>query len=442
MNLYDAQGNIITVNGSGSELTTEQIMTVAKEYIASYPGFAGNATEPAYGDIPDVFITGTIPTTKDDVEAELQYISKTASLHAYLKIKCQGTSSMSYDKKNFTIKMYSDEARETKLKKEFMGWGVETNKYVLKANYIDHSHARNIISANLWSQIVASRADYNSLPEEMRNSPNNGAIDGFPIKVYANGVYQGIYTWNIGKDAWMWGMDEDNANHVLLCAEGNTDGVYAETTSNFRALWDGTDGGKPGWSVEVGANSEALKTSLNNLISFVMNNDGASFKNGISNYLDVQSAIDYYIFQYVICGLDGLAHNMLLATYDMTIWRCGAYDLDATFGMWWDGTKFVSTAYRCPEDYQEQFSLLWERIEANYADEMKSRYAELRDSVLSAVHMIAEFEWFYEAIGEDLYAKDLEAYPGIPSSSTNNIAQIRNYILERLTYVDSQFNAM
>lgn len=440
MNLYDAQGNAISVKGS--DLTTEQIFSAAKEYIASYPGFAGNATEPAYGDIPEVFITGTIPTTKDDVNAEMQYKSKTASFHSYLKIKCQGNSSMSWDKKNFTIKMYSDEARATKLKKEFKGWGFSENKYVLKANYIDHSHARNIISANLWSQVVASREDYNSLPEEVRTSPNNGAIDGFPIKVYTNGVYQGIYTWNIGKDAWMWNMDADNANHVLLCAEGNTDGTYAETSSNFRALWDGVDGSKPGWSVEVGKNSETLKTSLNNLISFVMNNNGSSFKSGIGNYLDIQSAIDYYIFQYVVCGLDGLAQNLLLATYDGKLWRCGAYDLDSTFGLWWDGKKFVSAKYRCPEDYQEKFSLLWERIEANYANELKNRYAELRGSVLSAIHMVAEFEWFYDAIGETLYAQDLEAYPNIPSGTTNNIAQLRAYILERLSYVDSQFDAL
>lgn len=440
MNLYDARGQAIIVGGS--DLTREQLFSAAKEYVASYPGFAGDANEPAYGDIPEIFITGTIPTTKDDVNAELEYRSRTASFRAYLKIKCQGNSSMNYPKKNFTIKMYSDEARETKLKKAFRGWGVEESKYVLKANFIDHSHARNVISANLWSQVVASRKDYNSLPEEMRTSPNNGAIDGFPVKVYANGAYQGIYTWNIGKDAWMWSMDEDNADHVLLCAEGNTDGVYAETSSNFRALWDGVDGSKPGWSVEVGTNSAALKTSLNNLISFVMNNDGAGFKNGLGNYLDVQSAIDYYLFLYVICGLDGLAQNLLLATYDGKLWRCGAYDLDSTFGLWWDGTKFVSAEYRCPEDYQERFSLLWERIEANYKEELKARYAELRGGVLSAIHMVAEFEWFYDAIGEALYAQDLEAYPGIPSGSTNNIDQLRAYIQKRLTYVDSQINAL
>lgn len=399
-----------------------------------------NQVEPAESDIPRVFISGVKPTTKDDALAEMQYISKTDRFHAYLEIKCQGSSSMNYPKKNYTVKLYSDEARETKLKKDFKDWNHPGNKFVLKANYIDHSHARNIVSARLWGEIVKSRPDYESLPVEMRNAPNNGAVDGFPVKVYYNGTYEGIYTWNIGKDDWMWGMDEDNPNHILLCAETNTDGVFRDTPCNFRALWSGWD--ETDWSVEVGTNSASLKTSLNNLIQFVMDNDGEAFRNGIGNYLDIQSAIDYYIFMYDICGLDCLARNMLLATYDGTKWICGAYDLDSTYGLRPNGQSFVSTSFKCPEDYQERFSLLWERIEANFISELKARQAELRKTVLSYSNMVNHFERFMDTIGCELYAEDLTIYTGIPNGSANNIKQIRNYIRDRHVYVDSEFAAM
>lgn len=395
--------------------------------------------EPLTDDIPKVFINGSIPTDKTDVLAEMTYISKTEEFHSYIKIKCQGTSSMSYPKKNFTVKLFSDEERSTKLKKNFKGWGNQ-NKFCLKANYIDHSHARNIISANLWSEVVASRSNYNDLPEELRTSPRNGAIDGFPIKVYTNGTYQGIYTWNIPKDDWLYNMDSDNTNHALLCAETNTNGTYAENACNFRALWNGIDGSD--WSIEVGTNSDALKTSLNNLITCVKDTDDETFKATIGNYLDLQSAIDYYLHQYVICGLDGLAKNMLLATYDGTKWYCGAYDMDSTFGLYWNGNSFVSTTYKCPEQYQEQFSLLWERIELLYVDELKTRYSELRNSVYSLENMFTKFERFTDLIGNDLYDEDVTIYTNIPSSTTNNITQIRNYIRDRLTYVDGEIAAL
>lgn len=410
------------------------------EQLKQSGGIVITSVEPMDDDIPKVFIDGNIPTTKDDVMATMRYVSKTDEFFAYIKIKCQGTSSMSYPKKNFTVKLYSDEAREAKFDKLFKDWKYGESKFVLKANYIDHSHARNIVSARLWNEVVASRSNYASLPEELKTSPKHGAIDGFPIKVYTNGTYQGIYTWNIGKDAWMWNMDEENPNHVLLCAETNTNGTYAENACNFRALWNGVDGSD--WSVEVGTNSTSVKNSLNALIACIKDMDDETFKSTIENYLDIQSAIDYYIHQYIICGLDGLAKNMLLGSYDLVKWYCGAYDMDSTFGLWWDGSSFVSTSYACPEEYQEQFSLLWERIEKVFVNELKERYSELRQSVYSISNMFTHFERFMDVIGSDLYEEDLNIYTGIPSGSTNNIKQIRDYIRDRLAYCDNEFANM
>ena len=430
--------NIRGPEGPAGEVSDDKIAEAVKEYLDS----GGNAdyvsVEPADDDIPKVFITGQIPTTKDDINCFMQYRSKTESFDAYIKIKCQGSSSMGYPKKNYTVKLYSDEERETKLEKNFRDWGLSINKFVLKVNWIDHSHARNVVSANLWSEVVESRKDYATLPAEMRNSPRNGAIDGFPVKVYTNGTYQGLYTWNISKDAWMWGMDEDNANHALLCAETNTNGVYAENACNFRKLYSESGG----WEIEVGQSSTALTTAMDNLISCVMNASDADFKAQIVKYLDIQSAIDYYIFAYVDCGLDSLARNMLLATYDMKKWYAGQYDIDSTWGLYYNGSKFVSPEYRCPEDYQEQFSLLWERIEALYVDEIKARYAELRSGVLSFANIATKFERFAEPIGSDLYAEDLIPYPGVPQGSSNGIRQIRDFARDRLVYVDAQIEAL
>lgn len=426
----DDQGNVVAVEGAD--------------------GVAGSFLEPADDDLPMVFLSGAefadMTTAKNEVKMLLQYVSRTDSFEAPVKIKFQGNTSLTFPKKNFTIKMYTDDTYETKLERVFRDWGVPSNKYVLKANWIDHTHARNIVSANLWSQIVESRSDYDTLPAELRESPRNGAIDGFPIKVYVNGTYQGIYTWNIGKDDWMWGMDEDNANHVLLCAETNNDGKAINTPCNFRTLWSGVD--EDHWTVEVGSNSDDVKNALNGLISFVMNYDGEEFRNGIDAHLDIRSAIDYYLYQYVICGLDGLAKNMLLATYDGARWICGAYDMDATFGLYWNGARFVPATYACPEQYQETRSLLWERLEVNFREELQARYRELRATVLSNANVLTAFERFVNKIGAELYAEDYAgttaggAYNGIPSKTTCNIQQLRAFIRDRLAYVDTQIAAL
>ena len=255
--------------------------------------------EPRNSDIPKVFINGIIPTTKDDVLAELTYISKTLSFHSYITIKCQGTSSMKYPKKNFTIKLFEDEARSQKKKIGFKDWGKQ-NKFCLKANWIDISHARNVVSARLWGDVVKSRNNYNELPELLRTSPNQGAIDGFPIKVYANGVYQGRYTWNIPKDGWMSNMDDELDTHCILCGENYDSGCFRAA-----AHIDESD-----WSDELhDVCPESIKTRWNEVINFVINSTDEEFKANLGNYFDVPSLLDYDLFGLAVCGSDSFGKN-------------------------------------------------------------------------------------------------------------------------------------
>lgn len=394
-------------------------------------------------DIPEIkFVSANWSemTKENSIDAEISYSSDSINWTGVANTKWQGSSSLAYDKKNFTIKLFEDETKAVKQKANFNGWGNQ-NKFVLKANYIDHSHARNIISARIWSDIVASRSDYSSLPEELRNSPNNGVIDGFPVKVTINDVYQGLYTLNIPKDTWTFNMDDTNSNHAVLCAELNNNGSITSDrvlACEFRgnALIDGTD-----WSLEVPDTlNDAIKVSFNNLINCVKDSTDNQFKYNIGNYLDVKSAIDYYIFQYFICGLDSLAKNLLMVTYDGTKWICSAYDMDSTFGLYYDGSKFVSNNYQCPEQYQDTNSLLWQRLETIFANDIKSRYAELRESVLSVENIISKFTSFMNIIGDELYAKDLEVYNSIPQGSVNHLQQISDFITARAAYVDVEIS--
>lgn len=389
--------------------------------------------DPGDGDIPRVFLEGQIPEDKEDVEAVLHYVSRTVRFDAYVKIKCQGSASMNYPKKNFTVKLYSDEGRERKLKKGFRDWGQESHKYVLKADYIDHSHARNIVSARLWDEIVASREDYDALPEQMKRSPRHGAVDGFPIRLYANGVCQGIYTWNIPKDGWMLCMDEENSGHCMVMGANNSfNGRPTPTSCQFRAEYNALD-----WETEFpDALSQAHIDSLNRVIDFVMTSADEEFKAGLDEYIDVQSAIDYRIFADVIAHHDGLGNNLILFTLDGVKWRLSAYDMDSTFGLWWDGTSYVSSRLVFPAGFQEPENLLFERLDAVFAEEIKARYGVLRETVLSLSNMVSLFEHFMEGIGTEAYEEDLEIYPGIPSGDTNNIRQIRSFIRERLGYCD------
>lgn len=393
--------------------------------------------EPANDDIPTIFISGSIPDSKSYVAGELEYVSKTTKFHAYTYIKLQGNSTLRLPKKNYTVNLYNDESRSVKLNKEFKNWGLHNN-FVLKADYNDILHARNVVGAKLWSKVVQSRSDYDTLPEELKNSPNNGAIDGFPVRVYINGAYNGLYNWEIPKCDWMVGMNSANDNHVLLSAEFNDNGDinYQYNPCNFNTLWDGN---KNYFDVEVGKNSPELVSSLNTIISSIINVDSTSLEQS----LDIKSAIDYFIFQEIILGTDGLAKNMLLATYDMSKWYLSAYDMDSTFDLDWNGEILEYYDSDMPySPYNNRYSSLLSYIRGNYLDDYVVRYTELRKSVLSYSSIIEEFEKYIGLFGEDVYIQDTAIYPYIPSVTSNTLKSLRNFVRDRLEYLDSEYRVV
>ena len=393
--------------------------------------------EPANDDIPMIFITGSIPDSKTYVAGELEYVSKSSRFHAYTYIKLQGNSTLYLPKKNYTVNLYSDENRSVKLNKEFKNWGFHNN-FVLKADYNDILHARNVVGAKLWSKVIQSRSDYDTLPEGLKNSPNNGAIDGFPVRVYVNGVYNGLYNWIIPKCDWMVGMNSENASHVLLSAEFNDNGdvAYRFNPCNFNALWDGSE---DYFSVEVGRNSTELVSSLNAIFSSIDNDDPTSLERS----LDIKSAIDYFIFQEVILGTDGLAKNMLLATYDMTKWYLSAYDMDSTFDLDWNGVILEEFDANMPLDpYNNKFSDLLSYIRSIYSYAYIERYTELRKSVLSYSSIIEEFEKYIGIFGEDVYIQDTAIYPDIPSVVDNTLTSLRSFVRQRLEYLDGKYGVV
>ena len=413
MNLYDGKGNLIPVSGS--------------------------TVEPMMGDVPRVYFTGEKPTGKNNVSAKMRYVSSTKDFEAYVLIKKQGSSSLQYPKANYTIAMYQDEAHAYKKKVNMRGWG-EQSKFCLKANWVDLTHARNIVSAQLWSDIVASRSDYTEHPERLRKSPNNGAVDGFPIRVWYNGVYDGRYTWNIPKDAWMFYMDDSLDTHCVLCGESNTD---AGTVFREETAINGSD-----WKDEIHDTCPlAIVTRWNEVINFVKDSTDDVFRKNLSNYINVNSAIDYFIFAYANGGIDSLGKNQLYVTYDGNLWYASAYDLDETWGNGNRGVVNVSSSVAMQDGYNvvtlgKQTNLLYERLASLFATEITARYAELREGALSEMNINNRFEAFADIVPSSIIAEDYASTTGggefteMPGQETNNIQQIRQFIVDRLAYVD------
>lgn len=360
---------------------------------------------------------------KEDVRTgELEYNDGTTKFKSCIKIKPQGTSSLTYSKKNFTIDMYTDKTFAIKNNINFNDWGPQ-NKYCLKANWVDPTHSCNIVSANLAQQM---QAKYNIL----NNAPKNGLIDGFPVIIYVNGVSIGIYTWNIPKSGWQFGMDKSNPNHILMCNESQTG------SGAFRSLAIDSE-----WTVEHGINEQSTYDKFNRMISFVKDSSDQDFKTNFSEYLNLDACLNYYCFAYLSAASDNLAKNMLMATYDGLVWTPSLYDLDSLFGVEWDGISLINVNFKCPEQYQCSNNLLWERLVKCFHDELQTRYFELRQDVLSMSNILKHFSDFIEKIPQKYYSEEILLYPDILNLK-RTYKQIGQFLSLRLSYVDYMFRSL
>ncbi len=414
------------------------------DYQGNEIGVTPQMIEPQGNDIPIVTITGELPTTKTqgEINVVLTYHSLSEEFTSYSTVKVQGDSSQAYPKKNFTIKLFSNSLRSVKLKKKFRDWDKERNKFVLKANWIDHSHARNIVNARIWKQIVKSRDDFDDLPDALKNG--NIAIDGFPVKVFNNGVYMGIYTWNLPKDS-LYGLDDEVDSNAIV--QGDS-GTYSGSI-----LWRASNMSDNKWSDETHDSMPTVITNgFNTLLDFVFTSTDANFVANFATHFDKQSIIDQYIFLIVGCIVDNIGKNQTFFTYDAQKWYGGMYDMDGTWGLPPDkvasvGWKSPSTAwqsgYTAVAESGGTTNLLYERLGNLFTSDIQTRYTALRGSVLSADNINAMFEEFMQTIPLSLYAEDYASTTGggnfinIPLADSNNVQQIRQFVIDRLAYADS-----
>ena len=113
--------------------------TMCKDYSKSY--------------CPKLYFTGDMSKITDpkqtskkiECDIDFEYRSRGQIVNGAAKIKIQGTSSTQYAKKNYTINFYEDSTYGSK-KKINVGWGAQS-KYCLKANWIDKTHSRNVVTA-------------------------------------------------------------------------------------------------------------------------------------------------------------------------------------------------------------------------------------------------------------------------------------------------------
>ena len=296
------------------------------------------------------------------------------------------------------------------------------HKYILKAYMEDTSVCRDLVCARLWGQVVSTRSN---IPIRLQQSSNYGAVNGFPVTVWLEDEFLGLYTMNLHKDDDLYVMaGRDNEAVMISNAQTMPESLFMEQAVFEEDVSD--------WEIEFsGGDDTWIREHFNELIRFVINSDDATFRESLSQYLDVDAAIDYLLFIWTMGLENNAAKDLVMLTYG-DVWIPTVYDMEDGLGLACDADGFLPTLGDSPSSATG--SLLWDRLLQNFTPELLARYRQLRDGPLSESSIANEWNEMWDSIPQKWRDLDLQTWPGRKETSRE---EVLDYIHNRLSCLDS-----
>ncbi len=378
----------------------------------------------AYG-LPIVYLTGDITGMDKDNAVSMQYVYGDKS--GECEVKWQGTSSLNYPKKNYTIKF--DNAFEA-----VEGWG-EQKKYCLKAYYIDYSHLRDRVGAIIWGAIAKRNTEVtwtNALP-------NCGAVAGFPCMVVINGEYMGLYSFNTPKDPWLFGFADNDVNCAIvgMAKDGNV--------TRFKAPTVFSDSGFEYEHLADGVDEATMTTQFGGIYTAIQNSENKSncySADCLNSRISVLNVIQHFIFAVVFSHRDGIGKNTLFVTNDGGAkWTISEYDMDSTLGNNVYGDSYINGKDQTFANYANT-SKLFEVVYKYDKSRVIAQYKNLRKVALLEATVANTILNEGAKIPKAVLDYETKLWPGIPGTNTNNVNQMLLNFREHIAQCDAEIEAM
>ena len=442
----------------------------------------------------------SMPTTKtQNKKAFLEfwdmqgnYFKKHAILNA------QGNSSMGYVKKNVAIDFCDDEWIGDNTPNIRIGEWVPQDSFHMKAYYTDFFRGVGAVSYKLYDQIVRTRGNMYDRPwkkallnmskigtttKSIGNSyvgdysllTDTGARcfpDGFPVAVYLNGAFYGIFSFQLKKHRDNYHMDKSTAEHVHL-----------DGTINYNILWNGNivwGTGDNGFEVRNPKNLYAIggnkydadikqeeiagEDEVNTWIAAGQLPDGTvisskikknlqltakvkkyiqdfaqtilkikeaeatynsstkgeddlkALKKVFESYYDIDNLIDYIIISDVIRNKDGFGKNWQWFTYDGIKWWVGLYDCDISFGA--DSSQGNKLTIPSSTHLSNSKNNPIGFVVSYYNSELESRYKELSDNgIITSSNIFSFIKDWTTRIGTNFFEEEYKKWQDSPCCS-------------------------
>ena len=452
------------------------------------------------GQLPVMIVTGDIPRLENTTDKNLEIVvdveytnlqDPTRSFSVKNAImRPQGTSSMSYPKKNFRLYtkrrddtiLYDADGKEVADKLYSFKEGAQPVQcWCMKADYAESSGTHNTGVARLWNDVMKNaiidgefkcrtnaqtKAAENKYPYDVRTT-----VDGFPILMFYrltaddNLIFIGKYNFNNDKSTEsVFGFEDipgfDNTR--MQCWEVLNNGHHLalfQDVNNFDSEWqDAFEARYP----DVGEDADV--TDLKNFSTWLVStkDNPEKFRLEKADHIDLYKMAAYYIYFMRFGAVDQTVKNAMFTSEDGQHFYYINYDNDTILGVRNDGLliydptidrqsvdeSFSTTVY-C---YAGHDSTLWNNLEAD--EEFMQLVRTVDDALYSAglsyAKVIEMFDdkqskmWPERIYNQDAQYKYIGPYV---NSGVNNLymlqgarrAHRRWWLSRRFNYIDSLF---
>ena len=367
-----------------------------------------------------------------------------------IKAKWRGGSTNTADKhkRNYKIKSINFKGKSQDI--SLLGMR-EDNNWILDAGQIDLFRLRNRIATEIWN-------DFATKPYYASKEPKTkSGVAGKVVEVILNNEYRGIYSLTEAMDRKELKLkkydDKNQEFHGQLWKVSSWDKAtfwdIDKDYDNTQETWHAFETKYP----DIDDVNPTDYSPLYEAIDFVANSNDEAFKKEVGDYFDIPVLIDYQLFQETLKPVDNNGKNMYWGIYDVAKSKkltLAIWDLDASVGQDWHCSTPLHPDYVLPNTdlgVKDGFNL-YHRLSSlnvdNYNEKVASRYQELRKTYFSEENLISRYQGYYDMLvksgaasrEECQWSKDSDI-GGYPLNFKSEIEYIKNWIINRLNYLDT-----
>jgi len=353
-----------------------------------------------------MFITNPMPNSEHE--------------ESWIGIEYRGRTAQQFDKKAYGINSLNAADLNAINASSFFNFPPQS-KWILDAMYIDKSRLRNKTCFQIW--------------ESMHPEQPELSVHAEFVELYINETHQGIYT--LGENMTPEKLQLSNSEALMYKAvEWDNGGPLFHTAGDLSTAnwyWDGWE------QVHPDPKHNLCWESLHKLRNLVIFADDEQFANEISEHIDIENFVDYFIFLNLISAGDNTGKNTFFyRNHENETLKYLPWDLDTGFGIDWEGNYTLTIIHHSNGLYDRLLAL----NPNNFRAQCKNRWQSLRSGAFQTDRLLNHFsENFTTITTSDIIDLENQLWnTEIASEIEQN--HIETWAVARLLYLDAYFESM